>query len=50
MNKKEFIEEWKYFCSRINFGVSFLDNRAIIFMNEFSKNVRELKNEESKEE
>ena len=26
-------EEWKYFCSKINFGASFLDAKAIRIMN-----------------
>ena len=26
-------EEWSYFCSRINFGVSAMDARAIRIMN-----------------
>ena len=43
MNEQEFCEEWKHFCSRIDFGKSFLDARAITFMNEFVKNLKELK-------
>ena len=26
-------EEWEYFCSKINWGASFLDARAIRIMN-----------------
>lgn len=37
MSKKDFVEEWEYFCSRINFGDSALDARAIQFMNTFNK-------------
>ena len=42
MTKEEFYKEWSYFCSRINFGSSFLDSRAITFMNEFAKNLKEV--------
>ena len=35
--RKRFREEWEWFCSRINFGVSALDARAITFMNEIEK-------------
>ena len=37
--RKEFREEWEWFCSRINFGVSALDARAITFMNEIEKHL-----------
>ena len=43
MNKKELIEEWEHFCKCINWGNSFLDARAVVFMNEFRKNLGELK-------
>jgi hypothetical protein len=35
--EENFRKEWNYFCSKINFGESFLDARAICFMNEFNK-------------
>lgn len=30
---KNFEKEWSHFCSKINFGASALDARAIVFMN-----------------
>lgn len=42
MNKLEFRKEWEYFCSRINWKLSFLDARAITFMNEFLTNLDNL--------
>ena len=50
---KTFIEEWDYFCSKINFGDSALDNRAIVFMNMFVSMLDEVVEEveeESKED
>ena len=41
-SKKEIIEEWNYFCTRIDWGKTFLDARAIRFMNEFPKDLMEL--------
>ena len=32
-------EEWTHFLSKINFKESFLDDRAIQFMNDFKKNL-----------
>ena len=39
---ENFIEEWRYFCKRINWGSSFLDGRAIQFMNTVEKQIIEL--------
>jgi len=39
---EKFKKEWKHFCSCIDFGNSFLDARAIRFMNEFSIRLEEL--------
>ena len=36
-NKEKFRKEWEHFCNCIDFGKSFLDARAIRFMNEFKK-------------
>jgi hypothetical protein len=36
-NKEKFRKEWEYFCNCINFNMSFLDARAVKFMNEFNK-------------
>ena len=38
---EEFSDEWNHFCKCINFGASFLDARAITFMNEFGIKLRE---------
>jgi endogenous inhibitor of DNA gyrase (YacG/DUF329 family) len=35
--KQKFLEEWKHFCGQINFKDSFLDARAVAFMNNFDK-------------
>ena len=42
MTKDEFIEEWRHFCNKCNFGQSALDARAIRFMNEFEININEM--------
>jgi len=49
--RKKFRAEWDWFCSRVNFGVSALDARAIRFMNEIEqhldsieKEIKEVKN------
>jgi len=39
---EKFKEEWKHFCACIDFGNSFLDARAIKFMNEFSVELKKL--------
>ena len=39
MDEEEFYKEWEYFCSKINFKDSWLDARAIRFMNEFKKHI-----------
>ena len=42
----EFSKGWKHFCSRIDFGRSFLDAEAIRFMNEVpDKVVRALRSQ-----
>ena len=46
MNKQEFQDEFRHFCSVINFGASALDNRAIVFMNEFGLNLDSVIKEE----
>ena len=38
----KFDEEMTYFCKRINWKDSFLDNRAIVFMND-GFNIKQLK-------
>lgn len=43
MDEEEFLEEWTYFLSRINYNKSALDARAIQFMNEFSKKLKDTK-------
>jgi hypothetical protein len=40
--QKELIDEWDYFLTKINFGQSALDARAISFMNTFEKLVMEI--------
>jgi hypothetical protein len=40
--KTEIIEEWRYFCNKVNFGQSALDARAIRFMNEFERSLNDL--------
>ena len=39
MTKKQFADGWKHFCSRIDFGKSYLDAEAIRFMNEMPQAV-----------
>lgn len=36
---RDLYEEWTHFLSKINFKESFLDDRAIQFMNDFKKNL-----------
>ena len=36
---KNFVEEWEYFCSHIDFGKSNLDAKAIRFMNEMPNQI-----------
>jgi hypothetical protein len=43
--KEEIIEDLNYLFSKINWGTSFLDAKAITIMNEISKDIKELKNE-----
>lgn len=43
--RKKFRKEWEWFCGRINFGVSALDNRAIVFMNEIEKHIDKIEKE-----
>ena len=43
--RKIFREEWDWFCSRINFGVSALDARAIRFMNEIEEHLNSIEKE-----
>ncbi len=45
MDKEAFLAEWDYFCDRINFKQSFLDARAITFMNNFKRNLDEIAGE-----
>lgn len=45
--RKEFREEWDWFCGRINFGVSALDARAITFMNEIERHLNSIEKEAS---
>ena len=45
--RKTFREEWEHFCSRINFGNSPLDARAIRFMNETGKYIDAIEKEAS---
>jgi len=40
--KDDIITEWKHFRSRIHFHKSFLDARAIQFVNEFEKMLEEI--------
>jgi hypothetical protein len=42
--KEKFNQEWKWFCSRINWGATFLDARAITFMNEIGKHIEAIEN------
>jgi hypothetical protein len=37
------VEDWKYFCSKINWGASYLDAKAIQIMNEPIRKVLEEK-------
>ena len=39
---KKFVEEIRYFCSKVTFETSFLDSRASRFMNNFSKTIQDL--------
>ena len=39
---KSIIEDWRYFCKKVNFGQSALDAKAISFMNTFEKRIHEL--------
>jgi len=47
--RKKFREEWDWFCGRVNFGVSAMDSRAIVFMNEVEKHLDAIE-EEAKQE
>lgn len=40
--KKAFLDDWWYFCKKVNFGQSAMDAKAINFMNTFEKRVEEL--------
>ena len=42
LNENEFINEWNHFCNKINFAKSALDNRAIVFMNNFPTDLKNL--------
>lgn len=43
--RDKFRKEWEYFFSRLNLGASFLDARAIKFMNELNDYLDEIENE-----
>jgi len=43
---KEFKEDWWHFCKKLNLAHSALDNRAIVFMNEFERRLEDLVKEE----
>ncbi len=42
--RKRWRREWEHFSSKINFGASFLDARAIQFMNEIENYIDALEN------
>jgi len=46
--RKEFAEEWNWFLSRLNFGGSALDARAIRFMNEIGIHIDKIEKEANK--
>jgi hypothetical protein len=46
--RQKFMEEWDYFCGRVNFGFSAIDARAITFMNEFEKHLNSIEAEAKK--
>jgi hypothetical protein len=46
--RNKFRKEWDWFCGRVNFGDSAMDNRAIVFMNEFEKHLDAIEAEAKK--
>jgi len=42
MTAKEIIDDWRYFCTKINFGASFLDAKAVRIMNELTSKIKKL--------
>jgi len=46
----KFGDEWNYFCSRINFGKSPFDARAICFMNEIDNYLKAIAEEAAKKQ
>lgn len=42
---KALIDDWRYFCTKVNFGASALDAKAISIMNTFEKRIAEIGDE-----
>jgi len=47
---KEILKDFRYFCSKINFGDSFLDAKAVTIMNEIGGKIEKLESQGGKNE